>query len=474
MKCAHVDWEALGLAIGALRREPGGGFTGSGGGDENRAALCRLVGDAELTRAGQVVLDGGQGARSAHAVLERLEPPVAVAACDRLARTARDDKTRRAAHALLRTLTARVRRFGQPSSATDDAEHERARQRRAARSRRALEAVGTRAAPEVVHRWRPAATISGLDIVDTDLAVAATNDGVHTLDLATGRAGWSARIGAVSKAPLLHEGTLYATQREPGRVGALDVERGAVRWTAATPSGEPFLGTPVASGRHVVAVSEPDTVCVLDPGTGAVLASHDLGASVVASPVAYRNGGVVVSHVGGICLPRVDAAATISIAWTTRPVCADVTDAPALAAGGLFFSTGAGTLHALGARDGSRLWRRDAPDGWIGPPAVGAGLVIVGEASGTVCARDLSGRLRWRLRVPGASAVGPRPCIARGVVHFDAGDAGLLAIALATGRVRWRRAQDVDVMVDVCASGRYVACAGRDEGTVIVLGDASR
>jgi outer membrane protein assembly factor BamB len=99
---------------------------------------------------------------------------------------------------------------------------------------------------------------------------------------------------------------------------------------------------------------------------------------------------------------------------------------------------GGGTVHALAARSGRRLWQYDT--GGAASSGVGAGIanrVFVGTRNAEVLALDENtGTLHWRASV--SSEIVAPPMGARGIVVAHTVDGQIYGLAAEDGRVVWR------------------------------------
>ncbi len=174
-----------------------------------------------------------------------------------------------------------------------------------------------------------------------------------------GKEQWTYRDGPRQKArppsaPVLFGGR-YIFAAHPADVIALDAGTGAVSWHATLP-GDPSTSLVVAAGAILVGTRE-GRFYRLDPDSGSVVATLDVGGRPKGTPVV--GGGGVVALVG-------DSLACL---------------APSL--------------------EGVR-WRVAAPGGWSSPrPLVRGDEVVVGTVGGAVVAFSVEGKERWRLQVAG-------------------------------------------------------------------------
>jgi outer membrane protein assembly factor BamB len=111
---------------------------------------------------------------------------------------------------------------------------------------------------------------------------------------------------------------------------------------------------------------------------------------------------------------------------------------PAVVGGVVYFGDFAGTVHAVDAATGLRIWSHPGFGDWAIDPAVANGLVcVVTAGADSVVALDAAtGHTRW-IRATHGGVFGA-PAIANGLVYAASNDGHLYALALATGAVQWK------------------------------------
>ena len=103
----RIDWEALAGQLGLIERDAEGGLGESGGSDEARLALERILGEAEMRAAVDHYVALRPGSELARSVLWLLHPGSAMLRCREIANDATDPEERRTAVELLRVVADR-------------------------------------------------------------------------------------------------------------------------------------------------------------------------------------------------------------------------------------------------------------------------------------------------------------------------------------------------------------------------------
>jgi len=144
---------------------------------------------------------------------------------------------------------------------------------------------------------------------------------------------------------------------------------------------------------------------------------------------------------------------------------------PALGAGRVFVTDGAGRVGAYDAASGKRVWRVETKDAVSGGAGFGEGLVLVGTREGVLVALAADdGKQRWRAQL--SSEILAAPAAGSGMVVARTGDDKVFGVAPDSGDVRWVYERTVpalslrgtgspviagDTVLSGFASGRIVA-----------------
>jgi eukaryotic-like serine/threonine-protein kinase len=225
-----------------------------------------------------------------------------------------------------------------------------------------------------------------------------THDGkVLCLAASTGAAIWEhATGGSVLAAPTVSGGRVYVGSYD-GSVYALDAAKGRLLWQHDT--GKPVVSTPAVAGKVVVVGSRSYDLLGLDGATGKTVWTRYLWFSWIDSSAVVDGGVAFVGSSDAAVLLAFDPATGRQI-WAAD-VWGWAWGQPALAARRVYIGTAAqrgypavqrGQAVAVDRDTGQIAWRfAPAPPeegvyGFVGSPAVGAGLVYFASLDGAVYA----------------------------------------------------------------------------------------
>lgn len=229
---------------------------------------------------------------------------------------------------------------------------------------------------------------------------AGTDNGVYSLDPATGRENWAAPLTADNHwvaSPLALGDTLYAANNN-GNLYAAELATGFVKWSL--PLAGSLWSAPTTNGKLIFVASLDHKLYAVDPVTQTVAWQKDLEGSAPGSAAVSDDGSTVYVGSFGKKVFALDAASGAT-RWT-----ADVEDwiwgAPVQAGDTVFAADISGRLYSLGAANGKNAWPSLAPDGAVtaSPIALADGVLVATE-SGSLFAFDNSGSKLWDLNVGG-------------------------------------------------------------------------
>jgi outer membrane protein assembly factor BamB len=236
------------------------------------------------------------------------------------------------------------------------------------------------------------------------------DDGVlRSIDKYTGNELWRRRLGALSAStPAVAGDTVYATvlsrsgSSQAGRVVALNVGNGHIRWSRNLPSRAE--SSPLLDKGKLFFGSQNGTVYALNARTGNVL-------------------------------------------WTYRAPGA-VKASPSLSNGTLYFGDYSGQLQAVQESDGRRIWASGSGGTLLGSgtfystPAVVYGRVFLGNTDGRIYAYDATtGKLDWAVQtgayVYASPAVTNAPSLGP-TIYLGSYDGTFYALNARSGHIEWR------------------------------------
>ena len=265
---------------------------------------------------------------------------------------------------------------------------------------------------------------------------AGTDNGMVSLDPATGRENWAAPMVANNHwvaSPLVVGGTIYAANNN-GTLYAAELATGYILWSL--PLDNSLWSAPTSNGKLIFVTSLDHTLYAVDPETRAVVWKTDLGGSAPGSATVSPDGNTVYVGSFGKKVFAFDASSG-AMQWT-----ADVQDwvwsAPVQDGDILYAADISGHIYSLGAPDGKNAWLDLQPDGPItGSPLVTADGMVVASESGSVFAYDRTGTKRWDASLGGKFYTTP---VAAGgsIVVAPMGGDFLVAALSQDGKVLWK------------------------------------
>jgi outer membrane protein assembly factor BamB len=223
---------------------------------------------------------------------------------------------------------------------------------------------------------------------------------------------WQAKLGAAIYAPAaVHDGIAYVGTTG-GMFYAISLKDGSYVWPFT--AGRPIHGEALVSAEHVYFVCDNGFLFKLDRKTGKEVWRYDLGDAQVPRTLPHQ----VLPNSG-------------DYDWNThasRPVLVDEV---------IYVGSGDGSMHAVNAAKGERIWRSE-PRGKIRTAAVVDGpRVIFGSLDDTVYAVDRqTGREVWKKNTYGPLT--SSPILIDGKLIVGNRNGLLAALNPATGETVWR------------------------------------
>lgn len=259
------------------------------------------------------------------------------------------------------------------------------------------------------------------------------------------------RRARLAAAPVVQGGTMYVVDVN-ARVHAFDAATGAARWTTQISDGVSdgrrarFGGGVSADETGVYAVSGLGDVVALDPATGTVRWTKRPGGPLRGAPaLAFGNLYVMAQDNQLYALQQSDGTTQWQGAGSVETGSVFGVAAPAAGQGTVIAGYSSGELNAYRYENGRALWGDALARTSISmsvstltdidaSPVIDRGRVFAIGQGGRMAAYELlSGQRLWELNLGGIST----PWVSGDWVFVVTDDARLIALARATGKVRW-------------------------------------
>jgi outer membrane protein assembly factor BamB len=277
-------------------------------------------------------------------------------------------------------------------------------------------------------------------------------DGVHALELATGRERWHARLDADADGVAV-SGDRAIVGSDDGRVTAIDLQTGRALWSSQV-QGKAYA-SPLPIGDQVIVGDASGTVRALRIADGAPLWQAKLDGAIRGGASADEGAIYAVSQGGEAVALRFDGAQIWrarldKLAPSSGPL--EVYAAPLLAGSSLIIPFARDSYYptpaviALDRRSGKLAWSAgsDGSSQWGNvrmTPALAGGVLVWPEPySGDVVGLDaMTGAVRFRNTV--GTCFFPSwasPAAARDVVYVPRFDGSLYAVRAGDGDLLWQ------------------------------------
>jgi outer membrane protein assembly factor BamB len=316
---------------------------------------------------------------------------------------------------------------------------------------------GVKIKPPLVREW----TVPGSHLIEFQPVLASgrlfyqkNNGELYSVSAASGRVYWRRPIGGLSaSAPAVAGGKVYAVANKngsggiagagPGRLVALDVRTGHVRWAKRLPS--PSESSPLAHAGRIYFGSQDGTVYCLLATSGRIVWRYHAGGPVKAGPSFSKGRIFIAAYDGTVTALRAGSGSVIWRSGTSGRSfgrAGSFYGTPAIAFGRVYASNTDGHVYSFAASSGKLAWSH-ATGGYVyGAPAVAnvPGMrpaVFVGSYSGKFMALDArSGSVIWSRggygKISGAGSV------IGDVVYFSSLSARRTwGLSARTGRTLW-------------------------------------
>ena len=307
---------------------------------------------------------------------------------------------------------------------------------------------------ELVWEYRAARRVRTTPAVAGGLVfVGLLHGSVIALNKDTGRLQWEfaaaqRRFDRIFSSPAVHEGTVYIGSGS-GRIYALDAVTGQERWSYLT--GDSIISSPAVNGEVVAVLSQDKNLYVIDADTGKrrfdyrmffatgsptidgdrVLAGDDKGflraidwhAKEFPFEKAIRTLRFHVFWYGFTDELPIQKG----FIWGFQEPGHTGAGTPVAAHGRVYVGSASGTLFAVDATTGEKVWEFRAKASLRAPPAVVGDTVFVADTIGRLYVVDAStGVLLREIGAGGGSEAAP--VVADGVVYLASTDGTLYAI----------------------------------------------
>ncbi len=275
---------------------------------------------------------------------------------------------------------------------------------------------------------------------------------------------WSYKTDSIKSSPTVVGGVVYFGSKE---VLALNVSTATILWSYQSGGGV-FSAPSLADGR-VFFGSWDNNIYALNASTGALLWSYRTGSYVQSSPVVVN--GVVYTASYDANVYALDAV-TGNALWIYPTGSGAVGSSPAVVNGLVYIGDNGGQVHAINAATGARVWKFNAGDTIYSSPSVVNGVVYIGGDTmynGTLYALDAQTGLKLWSYPTGSFWIYSSPVAVNNVVYvgsFNPLDnyAGyLFALDIANGKLLWSYPTGGIVFASPAVAGGVVYIGGGDK-----------
>ncbi len=228
-------------------------------------------------------------------------------------------------------------------------------------------------------------------------SVAAGKRTIVGYDFVKGGRVWSLRTGP-HEAGLLLSGDALVAAAMDGTVRQIDPDDGTVRWEAVPDSAAGFYATPTLLAPGVLAVADDrGRVTALDLASGVVRWAQELGAPVYETPAAAGRLFVPTTRGRFVAL-----GPDGSVEWEVEAGDGVKFSAPAVEGGLVVVGASDGELRALSAASGEERWRFHADGNFATAPLLTPEVVYVGSLDSHLYALDrATGEMLWDTELKG-------------------------------------------------------------------------
>jgi outer membrane protein assembly factor BamB len=308
---------------------------------------------------------------------------------------------------------------------------------------------------------------------------------IYSLDASNGRLLWRKRVESpVLSTPAVDGKTAFFTSWD-NALHAIDAASGHERWRldlgrtlGASDYWEYYVSSPVLAAGHVYVGSGSGRLFSIDPNSGKIVWSTDLGARVRTTPLVAAD-RVIVGTMSGhvIAVDRHTGKRLWSFATqgAAQPFSLKQNDtrsvvtAPILAGGIVIAGGRDGNVYGINLRTGAERWRETHDGGsWILGFASDPSIFYSGSGSAFIvqAANPSTGKEVWR--TPTGNAMFGGVAKAGDVLVSNGSSGNLFAFDTRSGAQLWRiRLPDMSLSSPLVADG--VVYTGSDDGSVYAL-----
>jgi len=285
----------------------------------------------------------------------------------------------------------------------------------------------------------------------------AQHSGVYRTSAPTGdvHMKWRFKTGnKVRSTPVAYKGMIIFGSND-GNLYAVDELSGRQRWAFRTDG--PVSSSPAVAGHTVFIQSGDGKLHALEVETG-----KQRWAFTVGKELPFRNG-----------IAPTDFGPPDYGLWDF------FLSSPAVASDMVYFGGGDGTLYALDARTGKKLWTFSTTGRVRSTPAIDSGTVYFGSMDGTFFALDAStGIQKWKFKTEGneyfpAGEIQSSPAVVNGTVYFGSRDYYVYALDAASGALRWKTQHKDSWVVGSPAVHDGMLFVGSSDGKFVQALDAN-
>jgi len=262
--------------------------------------------------------------------------------------------------------------------------------------------------------------------------------------------------GGVLSSPAIVNGVVYIASADDN-VYALNAATGHKLWNY-TMGGDPGVSSPAIVGGKVYIGSEipagsngfVGVVYALDAATGAKLWNYTTGNyyNYVDSSPAVVDGVVYIGSSVGLAVSLTSPAPSTIILGTVYALNAingdklwnfttdsSVDSSPAVASGVVYVGSEDGYVYALNSTNGVQLWSYQTGGGVYSSPAVFNQVVYVGSGFSVYALNAASGSKIWNYNTE--SSVKSSPAVVNGIVYFGSNNGNVYALNASSGDIIW-------------------------------------